>query len=292
MNLLITGTSGFIGGHLLGAAKAAGHKVTQLRHSETIGLHGDVLVGDLAALRNLPENCFHTIIHTAGLSWPGDVSVADLARANVQGTSRLAAAAAKAGIPRIIFLSSLSALGKNISSSSYCSERTPPVDPDAYGLSKLLCERLLAEHSKFSSLSIRLPAVLGKGAVRHFMARTAAQAMTGGDIEAHSPRRLFNNVLWIQDLCDFILAQLYQAPTNPQHDIVHVAANNPLRMDEVLQCLCVGTSSRSRVVWGTPPSYSQPAATVDTGKATQFYGFKPLSVWDTLARYTEVLKSC
>ncbi len=81
---------------------------------------------------------------------------------------------------------------------------TPVREPNAYGRSKLACERLLADlsraHSDLRALSIRLPGVVGPGSHDNFLSDTMTRLAAGQNVVARTPDALFNNVVHIDDL--------------------------------------------------------------------------------------------
>jgi nucleoside-diphosphate-sugar epimerase len=103
MRIAITGATGFVGGHLTAQLRALGHEVTPIARSTA------------------PAEIFDALIHAG---W-------DLANpeANVTSSLRLLGAAKAVGIPRIVFISSLSAF-------EGCQSR--------YGAMKLAVEKAVA----------------------------------------------------------------------------------------------------------------------------------------------------
>ncbi len=102
MRIAITGGAGFVGGHLTGQLRAAGHRVTVLARANP-PTETDFIPYSLENLLS-PEhlNGFDALIHAA---W--DFNATD--DRNLAGSLRLFQAAKEAGVPRLIFVSSLSA---------------------------------------------------------------------------------------------------------------------------------------------------------------------------------------
>ncbi|CAM5657523.1 NAD-dependent epimerase/dehydratase family protein [Streptomyces avidinii] len=117
MKILITGASGFLGGHLVDGALRQGHRVRALVRpgSDAVRLHSlpgvEVVTGDLTdegSLGRAAQGC-EAVLHSAARVVDHG-SRAQFEAANVTGTQRLLAAARSAGARRFVFVSSPSAL--------------------------------------------------------------------------------------------------------------------------------------------------------------------------------------
>ena len=147
MKLAVTGATGFVGGHLLDAAVAAGHSVAALARRPQGPRDGvEWIAGSLddrAALDRLIEGA-DAVIHVAGVV---NADAAGFEAGNVLGTGAVLAAAEKAGIARFVHVSSLAAREPRLSQ---------------YGASKARSEALVAA-SPLSSAIVRPPAIYGPG---------------------------------------------------------------------------------------------------------------------------------
>jgi len=161
---LVTGGTGFVGGHLVGALRARGDTVTALVRSPARGAslvaRGAALVkGDLhqpeALARALQD--VEVVYHLAGLT--AARNAAEFRRVNEEGTAHLLDAAAHAGARRFVLVSSLAAAGP-----SPTGGRRSALDPyqpvTAYGRSKAAAERVVREGS-VPWVIARPPAVYG-----------------------------------------------------------------------------------------------------------------------------------
>ncbi|WP_405813535.1 MULTISPECIES: NAD-dependent epimerase/dehydratase family protein [unclassified Streptomyces] len=117
VKILVTGASGFLGGHLVDGALRQGHQVRALVRPggdavRLAALPGvEVVTGDLAdggSLARAAEGC-EAVLHSAARVVDHG-SRAQFETANVTGTERLLAAARSAGARRFVFVSSPSAL--------------------------------------------------------------------------------------------------------------------------------------------------------------------------------------
>lgn len=147
MKLAVTGATGFVGGHLLAEA-ASGHAITALTRRpqpERVGVawvEGDLADRDALAMLVAGADA---VIHVAGvLNAPDE---AGFEAGNVAGTAALLAAAEAAGVPRLVFVSSLAAREPGLS---------------LYGASKARAEALVAA-SPLATTIVRPPAVYGPG---------------------------------------------------------------------------------------------------------------------------------
>ncbi|QQA43154.1 NAD-dependent epimerase/dehydratase family protein [Pelagovum pacificum] len=165
MKIALTGATGLVGRFILNEALAAGDDVLAL---------GRTAPGDASSFRDwsldgpAPDLCgIDVLIHAALLHKPGRYRGGEgddpdgFRRANVDGTARLFEAAARAGVTRILFLSSRAVYGPKPPGAPL-SEDTACRPDTLYGQVKLEGERLLAE-SGVPGTSLRATGVYGAG---------------------------------------------------------------------------------------------------------------------------------
>ncbi|WOD18683.1 UDP-glucose 4-epimerase family protein [Paraburkholderia kirstenboschensis] len=183
-HIAVTGANGFVGRAVVRALLASGHQVT-------------------AFVRRAVENpdvvreCIMDSVESA--SWPADVvpdAVIHLAArvhvmrentgdplaafrdANVAGALQVAEAAHCAGTRRLVFVSSIKAVGE-ADSGRPLREDDPPQPQDPYGISKLEAERALTRFGEETGLEVvivRPPLVYGPEVRANFLHLTAAVA--------------------------------------------------------------------------------------------------------------------
>jgi nucleoside-diphosphate-sugar epimerase len=174
---VVTGASGFVGGALLSALAAEpGVAVRGLYRSDPgTGPSGTsaVAVGDLGDAFELADAVtgVDVVIHAAArthvLQDREAEPLAAYRKTNVAGTMNLARAAAKAGVRRFVYLSSIKVNGERTPIDRPLTEASPPSPEDAYGITKWEAEQALRELSKDTGLEvvvIRPPLVHGAGA--------------------------------------------------------------------------------------------------------------------------------
>lgn len=115
----VTGGTGLVGGHLLRRLVADGHSVTAIVRSERAARHAatdgavpvvvDLFDGDALSdsLSGIP-----LLYHVAGVNDSCPRHPEELDRVNIEGTRSVVAAAAGAGVARIVYTSSAAALGE------------------------------------------------------------------------------------------------------------------------------------------------------------------------------------
>jgi len=174
MRILVTGGTGFIGGHVAGRLSAGGHDVTILSRGRSLpdGLPRSVgiRVGDLADSASLRAACASqdAVVHAAGLVGAGGMW-ADYRRVNVTGTRLLIRAAIASGVPRLVHVSSLvvharPARGAVVREISRVLQHV--ASWNHYARSKLHAERIVhrvATTGRIATVVIRPGVVLGPG---------------------------------------------------------------------------------------------------------------------------------
>lgn len=191
--LAITGGTGFVGGHLLAAARDAGHKLRALTRGWRPPEEGiDWVEGALDRPDSLDALLADAdaIVHVAGLINAPDR--AGFEAVNVAGTAAMIDAARRAGVRRFVHISSLAAREPGLSD---------------YGWSKARSERLVAA-SGLDWTIVRPPAVYGPGDRETFelfkMARRGLALLPPGGRFS---------ILHVEDLCRLILAILAEPET-------------------------------------------------------------------------------
>ncbi len=178
MKALVTGASGFVG-----------HKLC----AELLAQHYDVLAAARTAIRvlgckplivsNVDANTEWTsalaaidvVVHLAArVHFMNDTSadpLAEFRQVNVDGTLNLARQAARAGVKRFIFVSSVKVNGEQTETGKAFTEDTVPNPQDAYGISKFEAEQGLlkiAQETGMEVVIIRPPLVYGAGVKANF----------------------------------------------------------------------------------------------------------------------------
>ncbi|MEO5883662.1 MAG: NAD-dependent epimerase/dehydratase family protein [Caldimonas sp.] len=175
-HILVTGASGFVGGHLVRLLADDGRTVRSASRAMPAAADGaatHVRVGDYDDASLLAKACqgIDTVCHLAGRAHVVDKAPADsrtlFREANVAATRRLAEAAFAAGVRRFLFVSSIGAVASASEPGRPLGETTAPAPVTPYGESKLEAEsvlRAIAERADAEWVVVRPPLVHGRGA--------------------------------------------------------------------------------------------------------------------------------
>ena len=150
MNILLTGSNGFIGSYF------------KEKYSDKYKIKTFSFLNDKLNILNL--NDVDTIVHLSALVHQmGGASKDDYYRINVKNSLELAKKAKKSGVKHFIFMSTVKVYGEE--SHIVYKENTPCNPKDEYGKSKLEAEIELKklENSNFTISIIRTPIVYGAG---------------------------------------------------------------------------------------------------------------------------------
>jgi len=179
--MLVTGAGGMIGGTLCRELSHRYYRVrAAVRRAGTDLRSNDIeiaCVGDMggacdwrAALQGV--SCvFHCAARAHVLRESEPDPLQAYRRVNVEGTRRLAEAAAESGVRRMVFVSSIGVLGTATKGEEIFSEGSPTRPEEEYARTKLEAEHALWEISRRTGLEIvvvRPPLVYGRGAKGNF----------------------------------------------------------------------------------------------------------------------------
>jgi nucleoside-diphosphate-sugar epimerase len=281
MEILLTGARGFCGRHLLNALQATSHTVHALARDWSGGESAGnlkLIEADLSAAPELPAR-FDAVIHTAAKLSTGPTTPADFQKHNTDATKRLIEAAITVGASRFIFFSAMSIYGKV--AVDKVSEDTSPVDPDAYSLSKLESETVLAEvAAELPSASLRLPSVLGPGTENGWLTGVIGKLRRGEPVNFVNPDTPFNNAIHIDDLCALLLSLLDRPMSGAT--VANLGLTETLPVGELLTALKTTLGSNSELTGIANPD--APGFQIDCGRAVQELNWSPMSPQTLISR--------
>jgi nucleoside-diphosphate-sugar epimerase len=175
MNILLTGATGFLGKRLVGQINRQGAHalICAVRREESVECGHEVLVHGLhadtdwsGALGGQPQVVIHAAARAHIMKDEVPDPLAEYRKVNVEGTINFARQAAKAGVTRFIYISSIKVNGEQTPLGKPFTADDMPASQDPYGVSKLEAENGLSEIASETGMDvviIRPPLVYGPG---------------------------------------------------------------------------------------------------------------------------------
>lgn len=282
MNILLTGAGGFIGHNITNYLLNQGCKVTGIsrrQHLEIVHKNFNNIILDLNNEFSLSDK-FDLIIHCAAILpayCPDDIL---LFNQNLQTTLNVFKFASAANITRIINMSSMSVFGEIYE--KVVTENTPINHQDTYGQSKHVGEFIAnnwSKNGKNSSVSIRLPGIVGKGGANNFICKTNSLIANDLPITAVNPNALFNNIVHTNQLSEFIIT-LFQT-IKKGHEHLTIGSTDPLKIHEILERIYLQHQKKPKITWLD----SKDKSFQISYENAKNLGFRPLRVVDSLDLY-------
>ncbi len=253
MRILVTGANGFVGRHLIEDLSHSHYvKAVTRRESNEIPAKEHLIVPEIGGSTdwNGMLSDIDVVIHLAArvhvMQETAENPLAQFREVNVNGTRNLAEAAARQGVKRFVFLSSIKVHGEGSPGRPYSAEDVAsPSDP--YGVSKWEAEEALRKVSEETGLQIVVlrPTVIYGPGVKGNIHRIIRLVSTGLPLPfgAVNNRRsmisVANLVKWIQRAVVDI-----QLPKGP----VLVADSAPVSTKVLVLNIAKGMGIRSRLV--------------------------------------------
>jgi nucleoside-diphosphate-sugar epimerase len=261
MQILLTGSRGFIGSHIASALAFDGH-----------------IVLDLPRDQPFPKS--DLIIHCAAAAGPWH-TLEDIWRDNIDLTRNLIAFANPTYTP-IIFLSSITVYGGSL---AYAVNESTALSSGTsfYARSKLINE-LMLQLSAVPHVILRLPGVIGPNAnLRNWLPNVARRLLQGEDISIFHAEKLFNNAVHVADLCDFIC---HLTKLTFESETFVLGAETGLTVEQVVRQLatCLGVHNPTI----HKAAHFKPHYIIDSTRA-QDNGYKPLTMPKIIRRFAREL---
>jgi nucleoside-diphosphate-sugar epimerase len=249
--VLITGATGFVGSHTVEAfarrgcrIRAVVRRTSRIDHLASLGAEAVTApLDDADALREAVRGA-SAVVHLAALTRAENEAAFD--RVNREATSLLASVAVEAGVERLVYLSSLAAVGPATRDRPVCRD-TAARPLTAYGRSKLAGERAWREIGGPAATILRAPAVYGPRDrdVYHFfrMARFGILPVPTG-VER------WLQMVHVADLAESVAAA---ALAESAHGVYHIAESRAYTWKEMCRLVAAAVGSRARFV-PVPPA--------------------------------------
>lgn len=254
-SVLITGASGFVGKPLCLQMLRQGYSVRAAIRSTTLPIESVevVLVESIDATADWSNALSATdiVIHLAArvhiMNEDAQDRLAEFRKVNVDGTLNLARQAAKAGIKRFIFISSVKVNGEHTEMGTLFTELDNPDPQDAYGVSKFEAEQGLlkiAQETGMEVVIIRPPLIYGPGVKANFasMLKVVKRGIPL-PLGAINNKRSF---IYVENLVSFILHCIHHPLAANQ--IFLVSDGQDLSTTELLQACAKALGMKARLL--------------------------------------------
>lgn len=157
---LVTGANGFIGRVVCAHLQAQGAEVIALLRRTAVGPWHTAILGDLTQSLELSAwGQVDGVVHLAGVAHQ-QANLAQYQQTNVEATARLVLACQQAHVPRLVYISSVKAMGETTPTVGL--DETAPCQPTTpYGRSKYAAEQQVRQALPVETVILRLPLVYG-----------------------------------------------------------------------------------------------------------------------------------
>jgi nucleoside-diphosphate-sugar epimerase len=212
MKVLVTGANGFVGKSLTAELHRRGYSVCAASRDKASIIEGAeaAVVGDIDGDTDWTKalNDIDIVIHLAArvhvMKERSANPLADFRKVNVEGTRSLAESAARAGVKRFVYVSSVKVNGEE----AVCpySELDEPNPQDAYGTSKWEAELALhkiSAETKLEVVIVRPPLVYGTGVKGNFSQMIKVLAK-GIPLPLASVKNL-RSLIYVENLVDALI---------------------------------------------------------------------------------------
>lgn len=212
VSILVTGASGFVGRLLCAELFQQGFAIRTAVRSKNIQIDDFELAvtGSIdsntdwtAALRDV-DVVIHLAARVHVMTERSANPLAEFRKVNVEGTRRLAESAARVGVKRFVYVSSVKVNGEQTTSSF--SELDEPKPQDAYGISKFEAEQVLYKVSAETGMEaviVRPPLVYGADVKGNF-AQMIKVLAKGFPLPLASVKNL-RSLIYVENLVDALI---------------------------------------------------------------------------------------
>lgn len=280
MKILIAGAGGFIGNYLCHYLKNRGHDIIAVyRNTKPRDTNLKCYQIDLKNEIRIEEEI--DIIINLSSQMRGKRIVDHLDNTVLPMRNLLAFAEYK-HVKTFIGISSIAIYGEVTGAVSETSDR---MNADDYGTSKYVIERLLEDAAIENKYILRLPRMLGPEADLSYpwIPLLTSQLADDRDIFYYNPQLLYNNLMHVESLAEFILTLIHQKVDG--YETIVLGTKNAMPIIEIIDVLKREIGSHSRLI--EKPFYGRNTCyRIDISKAVSM-GYMPMETTDVLKRFVQ-----
>lgn len=275
----VTGANGFIGREVAARLRAAGHEVSG--SDRTAG--AEVAALDLrdreAVIAHIAALGADIVMHAGAIS--GTMLAQDdpalMFDVNVTGTLNLAEAMRRAGIGRLVFLSS-NAVYAPAPTRDPVDETAPLGASDPYGASKLAAEAVLRAYAGSHGIAVtalRISSVFGAGRVTPYLISQTLEAVRAGrPLTVTDARSNMRQFVHVSDACDAVCRAV--ETELPGFTAINVTGGTFLSEEDVVRMLVKGfPEARIEVIGDRGRDDDGRVGPLDIARARALLGYEP-----------------
>ena len=226
MRVFLFSPTGNVGSRMFEQLKNAGHEVFIKTRNECT-LEGKVDV------------CIYTAGVTAGRQETAAKYIIDNCTTSVE----IVSLCKRNDIGKILYLSSDEVYGDLITNKLEITAEKKNLN--AYAMTKMLSEEVVIE-SGIPYRILRLPGIVGGITISNtYLVRIIKKARLGEDIEAYNLDNYFNNVVHVDDLCNFVVEHIEDDFRN---EILNLGQIEKVRLCDLISYVIKKTNSSSRII--------------------------------------------
>lgn len=266
MNILVTGSTGFVGSRVVELARERDWKVTSVVRKQIEPLTNSLVIPSIDASTDW-SGAFEDVdcvVHCAARVHQMNESEQDTLAAyrdiNTLGTLNLAKQAAEAGVKRFVFVSSIKVNGEFTEPGSPFQPNLNNIPKDPYGLSKYEAEVALTQLSKETGLQvviIRPPLVYGPGVKANFL--SMMRLIDKGIPLPFGAIKNQRSLVYLDNLSDLILT-CCEHPLAPGHSFL-VSDDHDVSTTQLMRTIALSMGKAPRLL-PIPMSWIQAGASI------------------------------
>ena len=258
--LLVTGASGFIGNALCKKLLSENNEiVAPCRSSEKLPKHELLDFKPISGLENVADWStmladVEVVVHLASrvhvMKDSSDDALSDYRKINVVATVDLAKQAAKAGVKRFVYISSIKVNGEQSLPGKPFNADDQPAPTDPYAISKYEAEEELKRIAASTGLElviIRPPLVYGPGVKANFL--IMMEKIERGSILPFGAIKNLRSLVALDNLVDFIVVCIKHK--NAANETFLISDDEDLSTSDLLKRLASAMNVNARV-WSVP----------------------------------------
>ncbi len=239
--VLVTGSNGFIGSHIICALYEAGFTVIGCGRGENKHKSFHYIRIDLGKQAIENDYGIKYIVHAASQNPYPECRFIDYFENNVITMHNMIKTAQCNHVDKFFYLTGVSEFGKV---DSVLNEDSPHYDPDDYGISKLFAGKMLFD-SGIPFEEYILPGVVGEGCHSPFAFKVAKQLIKNEPVKIYNSEGMFNNVLLVTDLERFLVKRMSEV--EDKSDVFLLGCKEKVKMRYFVNMLNDEIKSESKI---------------------------------------------